>query len=71
MTWEQILKSEDPILRPQDVAPIMGCHPQVINELAKRDKLPFPFIRSGNRTKIPREGFIAWMRGGHNGPWAI
>ena len=64
MTWKQILESEKPILSPQDVAAVMGCHPQVINLLAKRDQLPFPFFRSGNRTKIPREGFIAWMRGG-------
>lgn len=52
------------MLRPQDIAPVMGCHPQVINILARQERLPFPYLRSGNRTKIPREGFIAWMRGG-------
>ncbi len=64
MTWEQILKSDKTMLRPQDIAPVMGCHPQVINILARQERLPFPYLRSGNRTKIPREGFIAWMRGG-------
>ena len=64
MTWEQIQKSEKPMLSPRDISPVIGCHPQVINLLAKSDRLPFPFIRSGNRTKIPRDAFIAWMKGG-------
>lgn len=64
MTWEQILSSNKPILKPQEISGVMGCHPQVINLLAKQNRLPFPFFRSGNRTKIPREGFIAWMKGG-------
>lgn len=64
MTWEQILKSDKPMLTPRDVAGVMGCHPQAINELAKVDRLPFAFMRSGNRTKIPRLAFIAWVQGG-------
>ena len=64
MTWKEILESELPMLRPQDIAQVMGCHPQAINILAKEGRLPFPAFRSGNRTKIPREGFIRWMRGG-------
>lgn len=64
MTWKEILESDKPMLTPADIAPVMGVQQQAINELAKRDRLPFPFLRSGNRTKIPREGFIAWMRGG-------
>ena len=64
MTIDEIERSDKPMLRPQDVAPVIGCHPQAINEMAKRNRLPFPFIRSGNRTKIPREGFLRWMRGG-------
>ena len=63
MTLEQIRTSDKPVLRPQDVAQVMGCHPQVINLLAREDRLPFPYFRSGNRTKIPREAFIAWMTG--------
>jgi len=71
MTFEEILKSDKPMLRPQDVAKVLGCHPQAINVLARTGRLPFPFIRSGNRTKIPREAFIAWMRGGKEmKPWA-
>lgn len=67
MTWEEILKSDKPMLRPQDVAKVIGCHPQAISLLAKTDRLPFPCLRVGNRTKIPREAFIQWMRGGR--PW--
>lgn len=64
MTWDEILTSDKPILRPADIAPVMGVQQQAINEMAKRKMLPFPYIRSGNRTKIPREGFINWMQGG-------
>ena len=63
MTWQQILRSDKPILTPQDISKVMGCHPQEINRQARLGILPFPCFRSGNRTKIPREGFIAWMRG--------
>ena len=63
MTWKEIQESDLAILRPQDIAEVMGCHPQAINIRAREGDLPFPFFRSGNRTKIPREGFISWMKG--------
>lgn len=66
MTLEDIKKSPAPMLTPAQVAAVMHLNPHSIRILAAQDKLPFPFIRSGNRTHIPREGFIKWMEGSRN-----
>ena len=46
-------------------AAYLGCMPYYISLMARDapEKLPFPVFRSGNRTKIPREGFIRWAKG--------
>ncbi|MBR4457615.1 MAG: helix-turn-helix domain-containing protein [Clostridia bacterium] len=64
MTLEEIRRSEAVMLLPKDVAPVLGMHPYSISLLAKQGRLPFPYIRSGNRTKIPREAFLEWLRTG-------
>lgn len=63
MTLQQIINSEKDFLTPAEVAGVLGCNPYVISLRAKEGTLPFPFFRSGSRTKIPRLGFIRWMRG--------
>lgn len=64
MTIREVEALEREVLRPADVAAVLGIHPQCINEMAKAGTLPFPYIRSGNRTKIPKAGFLRWMQGG-------
>lgn len=61
MTIEEAIRSDKLMLTPQEVAPILGMHPQYINLLAKEGKLPFAYIRSGNRTKIPRLPLLKWL----------
>ena len=60
-TLDELITCEAAYVTPQEVGPILGMHPQTINLMAKRNELPFPFIRSGNRTKIPRLPLLAWF----------
>lgn len=60
-TLDEVRRSNKPFLIPDDIAPILGCHPQAIREEARDRGLPFPFILIGNRTKIPRLPFIEFM----------
>ena len=53
-TLQELIDSDKVVVTPQDVGPLLKMHPQTINLMAKRGELPFPCIRSGNRTKIPR-----------------
>ena len=63
MTLEQIRSSEKPVLIPADVAEVLGCNPHAIRIRAAEGTLPFPCVRIGSRTKIPRLGFLRWMDG--------
>ena len=63
MTLEEMRTSDVACLRPADVAEVLGCHPYAISLGAKDGTLPFPYFRSGNRTKIPRNGFLNWIDG--------
>lgn len=63
MTLEDIKAIDRPMLTPVEVASVIGCDPQAIR-LAARDKperLLFPVLRIGNRTKIPRIPFLRAM----------
>lgn len=60
---DEIRAGDRMLLRPQDVAEVLGCHRYVVNIMAKNETLPFPYFMSGNRVKIPRDGFVAWMEG--------
>ena len=62
-TLDEVRRSNKPFLIPDDIAPILGCHPQAIREEARGRGLPFPFILIGNRIKIPRLTFIKYMTG--------
>lgn len=63
MTKQEILSYNKEYLTPCQVASIIGCDAQYIREAARLDppELPFPTLRSGNRTKIPKEAFCRFM----------
>lgn len=65
MTLEEIKRSTQPILRPQDVAEVLQCNPQGIRDAAHNhpEWLGFPVVCIGNRVKIPREPFLAYWTG--------
>lgn len=68
MTLEDIEKLDRDFLIPSEVAPILGTTGYAITIQVREDKenhinsFPFPTIRIGNRTKIPRLPFIKAMR---------
>jgi len=61
MTLTEIRQSDKLLLTPQEVGSLLNMHPQTINLQAKKGTLPFPYIRSGNRTKIPRLPLMRWL----------
>ncbi|TCW30388.1 hypothetical protein [Christensenella hongkongensis] len=67
MTLQEIKKTNKDILRASDVADLLESDPQDIRDQAHRDpsKLGFPVIVTGSRVKIPREGFLYFMRYGY------
>ncbi|MEG2000570.1 MAG: hypothetical protein RR053_04155 [Evtepia sp.] len=60
MTLADIAAIPKDFLTPQDVALYLQMDPQVIRILSRDapERLLFPVIRSGNRTKIPKHMFI-------------
>jgi len=65
MTIEDIKKINKDILTPNDIAPVLGCDPNIIRWQAKHDikQLGFPATKIGSRVKIPKIGFIKWFEG--------
>ena len=63
MTIDDIKKMDKEILTPGDIAPVLGCDPNLIRYQAKHDikQLGFPAAKVGSRIKIPRKAFIAWF----------
>ena len=61
MTVKEALKSEKIMLTSSEAGSLLGMHPQTLNLKAKNNSLPFPFIRSGTRTKIPRVPLLKWL----------
>ena len=63
MTLEDIAKMSAATITPAVAAKIIGCDPQLIRDAAvsRQDLLPFPVIRLGSRTKIPRIPFLESM----------
>ena len=54
---------EKMFLSPGDISPVLGSDPQTIRVTARQrpDLLGFPFIFTGNRMKIPRIPFLAFL----------
>ena len=67
MTLQEIAASEKVMLIPKDIAGVLGCTPYTINVQAQRNpaSLGFPVIVTGTRVRIPREGFLYFMRYGN------
>lgn len=67
MTLDEIRKSRKDMLTAKDVSGCLGMNSARITEYArlKREpyRLPFPYIMSGNRVKIPRAAFLRWADG--------
>ena len=69
MTLDEIKASTKEMLTPSDVAAVLGVDAYSISLQVKQDKengvnsFPFPTIRIGTRTKIPRRAFIKAMEG--------
>ena len=65
MTIQDLKELKKEILTPGDIAPILGCDPNVIRWQAKQDikQLGFPASKIGTRIKIPRLAFIKWFEG--------
>ena len=69
MTLDEIRASTKEMLTPADVAQIIGVDKYSISLQVKADKerginsFPFPTIRVGTRTKIPRRAFIKALEG--------
>lgn len=64
MTLSEIKSSDKPMLTPADIAEVLGSNPQDIRITAQQHPawLGFPVIRVGNHIKIPRKGFLEFMR---------
>lgn len=63
MTLDEIRASDKPFLGPSDVAGVLGVDPHSIRLQAREfpEALGFPVICVGNRTKIPRKPFLAYI----------
>lgn len=64
-TLDEARASSRDVLTPADVAPVLGCDPHYIRVAARQcpERLGFPVVLIGNRTKIPRIAFIKYMEG--------
>lgn len=65
MTIQDLKELKKDILTPGDIAPILGCDPNVIRYQAEKDikALGFSATKIGTRVKIPRLAFIKWFEG--------
>lgn len=65
MDISEIERSAKQVLTPADIAPVLGVNPQSLRMQAQKDvrQLGFPAAVIGTRVIIPRDGFLAWMKG--------
>lgn len=65
MTLLDLEKLDKPMLTVKDIAPLLGANPYSIHCQAQANpkKLGFPVIVMGRRVRIPKEGFIKFMKG--------
>ena len=63
MTLEEIKRSTELWLTPEDVAPVVGCNPQKIRVTAHENPilLGFPVTVVGTRVKIWRKKFLEFI----------
>ncbi len=65
MTLEELERLDRPYITVRDVGPLIGVRPDTLRFQARSNpsRLGFPVCVAGDTVRIPREGFIAWMRG--------
>jgi hypothetical protein len=65
MTLNEIRAYGKEYLLATHIAPVLGLHPQSIRDQAREDssRLGFSVILAGTRIKIPRDAFLAYMKG--------
>lgn len=65
MTLDEIRAADKDFLTPEDVHLVIGCGAYSINVQAHKDptKLGFPVCVIGRRVRIPRDGFLNWVKG--------
>lgn len=65
MTLKDLEKTEGEILLAADVAKVLRVNPESIRLQAREcpERLGFPVVVIGNKVIIPKEGFLAHMRG--------
>jgi len=70
MTLQDIERMDRATLDIADVADVLDSWPQTLHCQAQEDprKLGFPVIVQGSRVKIPRLGFIHFMKFGYASP---
>lgn len=63
MNLAEIKASEEIMLKPADIAKILGCDAHSIRLQAREypEQLGFPVVVIGNRTLIPRKPFLAYL----------
>lgn len=68
--YSKIEQVPDAWLTAAEIAPILGADANAIREQAQRDpnKLGFPVVVVGTRVKIPKDGFLYFMKFGRNAP---
>ena len=60
MTLDEIIASDKVMLTAQDLSGAMGIHPDRLTYYARSGQLPFAYMMSGNRLKVPRIAFLRW-----------
>lgn len=63
MTLEEMQTTDKPMLTPADVAAVLHMDAQAVRDTAAQDpeKLGFPVLRIGTRTRIPRIPFLRFL----------
>jgi len=63
MTVAEMLKSNEMMLTPSQVAPVIGMSPATLRWQARKAPhlLGFPTQVSGSRVRIPRITFLQWL----------
>lgn len=56
---------EDDVITPAIAGDVLGCTGFLLGRMChdEPEKVQFPFICIGNKTIIPRDGFIRWFEG--------
>lgn len=63
LTLDEIAAMNREMLTPEIVSRCWGVSQYAVNILAKKNRLPFPYIINGNRVYVAKEGFLKWMKG--------